>query len=161
MSQGKMCQIPYGCSSASFSIISQPSYEAPYFDGTNYANWKIKMISYFREMSPKIWWVVDVGFSHNIDRESTTQAQEKCLHLQAQATNALFGALSRDVFDKIYKLKNVHAMWTRIQEIYDDSNNEEEKTQTVNLGKPEAPVSQTDCTGFGRTARGSKQNDHG
>ena len=31
------------------------------------------MISYFKEMSPKIWWVVDVGFSHALDRDATTQ----------------------------------------------------------------------------------------
>ena len=122
MSKGEMCQIPYDYSNASFSCISTPSYEAPYFDGTNYACWRAKMISYFHEMSPKIWWIVNVGFSHALDRNPQTQGQKKCRELEVHATNALFGALSRDVFSEIYKLKSVHAMWIRIQEIYEESN---------------------------------------
>jgi len=84
--------------------------DAPIFDGTNYAHWKIHMSSYFRAMSPKIWWIIDVGFSHALDDHAPTKGQEKCLHLDAQATNALFSALSVDVFYKVCKLKSAHDM---------------------------------------------------
>src|SRR5579859_3364716 len=82
--------------------------ETPYFDGTNYALWKLGMSTYFHAMSPKIWWIVDVGFSHALDDNAPTNAQGKCVHLDAQATNALFSALSVDVFYKVCNLKSAH-----------------------------------------------------
>src|SRR5579883_1660452 len=95
--------------------------ETLYFDGTNYALWKLGMSNYFRAMSPKIWWIVDVGFSHALDDKAPTNAQEKCLHLDDQATNALFSALNDDVFRKICNLKSAHDMWIELQRLYEES----------------------------------------
>ena len=94
--------------------------ETPYFDGTNYALWKLGMTTYFRAMSPKIWWIVDVGFSHALD-DNPTNEQEKCLHLDVQATNVLFSALSVDVFYKVCNLKSAHDMWIELQRLYEES----------------------------------------
>nr|BAD35939.1 hypothetical protein [Oryza sativa Japonica Group] len=93
--------------------------DPPMFDGTNYAQWKIHMFSYFKAMSPKIWWIVDVGFSHALDDRAPTSGQEKCLHLDAQATNALFCALSDDMFNEVCNLKSAHAMWVKLKEKYE------------------------------------------
>src|SRR5579883_1400904 len=79
------------------------------------------MTTYFRAMSPKIWWIVDVGFSHALDDDAPTNAQEKCLHLDVQATNVLFSALSVDVFYKVCNLKSVHDMWIELQRLYEES----------------------------------------
>lgn len=95
--------------------------EAPLFDGTNYAHWKIRMSCYFKAMGLNIWRIVDVGFSPPLDQFAPTKEEEKCLHLNAQAINALFSALSVDVFDAICDLKNVHEMWTHLQEYYERS----------------------------------------
>ena len=62
-----------------------------------------------------------VGFSPPLDQFAPTKEEEKCLHLNAQAINALFSALSVDVFDAICDLKNVHEMWTHLQEYYERS----------------------------------------
>lgn len=93
--------------------------DPPMFDGTNYAQWKIHMISYFTAMSPKIWWIVDVGFSHALDDHAPTSGQDKCLHLDAQATNALFCGLSDDMFNEVCNLKSAHAMWVKLKEKYE------------------------------------------
>jgi FtsZ-binding cell division protein ZapB len=98
--------------------------DAPIFDGTNFAHWKIHMSCYFRAMSPKIWWIIDVDFSHALDDQSPTKEQEKYLHINAQGTNALFSALSMDVFYKVHKLKSAHDMWMKLQEISQESNME-------------------------------------
>ncbi len=92
--------------------IVHPGGDPLIFDGTNYAQWRIHMISHFRAMSPKIWWIVDVGFSHALDERAPTSGQEKCLHLDAQATNAIFCALSDDIF-------SAHAMWVKLKEKYE------------------------------------------
>jgi hypothetical protein len=56
--------------------------ECPYtFDGTHFARWRNWLTHNFKFISPQMWWIIDVGFSHAIDRKNTTQAQKKCLHL--------------------------------------------------------------------------------
>ena len=48
------------------------------------------MICNFKFICPQIWWMVDVGFSHVLDEDNLTQAQEKCLDLDIQATNIMY-----------------------------------------------------------------------
>jgi hypothetical protein len=55
------------------------------------------MTSYLREMNPEVWCMVDVGFSHAFEDCPQTQAQEKCLYLEAHASEALPSALSAEV----------------------------------------------------------------
>lgn len=49
-----------------------------------------------------------------MDHLAPTIEEEKCLHLDAQAINALFSALSVDVFNEVCDLKNAHEMWTQL-----------------------------------------------
>jgi len=44
----------------------------------------------FKFISPKMWWMVDIGFSHVLDEENITQARDKCLDLNIQATNIMY-----------------------------------------------------------------------
>jgi hypothetical protein len=48
----------------SLHIIAMPSFEVLYFNGTNFVSWKSQMSSYLCEMNSKVWWMIDVGFSH-------------------------------------------------------------------------------------------------
>ncbi|RCV43206.1 hypothetical protein SETIT_9G276500v2, partial [Setaria italica] len=68
------------------------------FDGTHFTRWKNWMICNFKFISAQMWWIVDVGFSHAIDRNNATQAQEKCLHLNCQATNILYKSMKDNIF---------------------------------------------------------------
>ena len=41
------------------------------FDGTHYARWKRHMLDHFRELGPKAWWIIVVGFSHDaLDKDN-------------------------------------------------------------------------------------------
>ena len=95
--------------------------EVPLFDDTKYAHWKIHMSCYFKVMSQKIWRIVDVGFSRLLDPLAPTIEEEKCLHLDAQAINALYSALSVEVFNEVCNLKNAHEMWAHLQDHYEMS----------------------------------------
>ena len=45
------------------------------FDGTHYAWWKHHMLDHFRELGPKAWWIIVVGFSHDaLDKDNLTHA---------------------------------------------------------------------------------------
>ena len=60
------------------------------------------MICNCKFICPQMWWMVDVGFSHVLDEENLTQAQEKCLDLKIQATCILHRSLGDKIFGKNY-----------------------------------------------------------
>jgi hypothetical protein len=45
--------------------------------------------------------MVDVGLSHALEEWSQTQAQKKCLYLEAHTSNALSSTLSAEIKDEI------------------------------------------------------------
>jgi hypothetical protein len=84
------------------------------------------MSSYLHEMNPQVWWMVDVEFSHALENCPQTQAQEKCLYLEAHAFKALSSALSAEVEDMIEMeydfLESANLLWKALEEIYGSSN---------------------------------------
>ena len=46
--------------------------EAPQFDGTNYAYWKVRVTVYLKVMSSRIWRIVGEGFVILIDPNHLT-----------------------------------------------------------------------------------------
>jgi hypothetical protein len=52
-------------------------------------------------MNPQVWWMVDIGFSHALQDCPQTQAQKKCLYLEAHTCNALSSALSAEIKNKV------------------------------------------------------------
>jgi hypothetical protein len=47
--------------------------ECPHiFNGTHFARWRNWMTYNFKFISPQLWWMVDVGFSHVLDEENLT-----------------------------------------------------------------------------------------
>jgi hypothetical protein len=85
----------------SLPCITMPSVEVPYFDGTNFVSCKSQMSSYLREMNPQVWCMVDVGLSHALEDCPQTQAQKKCLYLEAHAFSALSSGLSAEIKEEI------------------------------------------------------------
>ena len=61
----------------------------------------------FKFISPQIWWIVDVSFSHAIDRKDATQAQRKCLHLNCQATNIFYQSMKDNIFGEISMVQDM------------------------------------------------------
>jgi hypothetical protein len=45
----------------------------------------LKWSTYLHEMNSQVWWMVNVGLSHALEDCPQTQAQKKCLYLEAQA----------------------------------------------------------------------------
>ncbi|OQU84825.1 LOW QUALITY PROTEIN: hypothetical protein SORBI_3004G129750 [Sorghum bicolor] len=93
--------------------------ECPHiFDGTHFAQWRNWMTCNFKFISPQMWWMVDVGLSHVLDEENLTQAQEKCLHLDYQATNIFYSSMKDNIFGKIMDMKSAHEIWSYLNEKY-------------------------------------------
>ncbi|KAG0523427.1 hypothetical protein BDA96_07G122300 [Sorghum bicolor] len=93
--------------------------ECPHiFDGTHFAQWRNWMTCNFKFISPQMWWMVDVGFSHVLDEENLTQAQEKFLHLDYQATNIFYSSMKDNIFGEIMDMKSAHEIWSYLNEKY-------------------------------------------
>ena len=52
--------------------------------------------------------MVDVGFSHVLDENNLTQAQEKCLDLDTQAIDIMYRSLDDSIFGEIIDMKTTH-----------------------------------------------------
>jgi len=111
--------------------------ECPYtFDGTHFARWKNWMACNFKFISPQIWWIIDMGFSHVLDEKNATRAQKKYLHLDCQATNIIYQSLSDKIFGEIMYMKTTHDIWLYLNLIYgrvsdDDDEPKEEAHECV------------------------------
>ena len=92
---------------------------APLFDGTNYAYWKIRMSIFLKAMSPSIWKIVNDGYTMSLNPLEPTEQDTRNSHLDAQAMNALFGALNADEFNRVSNLETAHAIWTTLSEIHE------------------------------------------
>jgi hypothetical protein len=93
------------------------------------------MSSYLRETNPQVWWMVDVGFSHALDDCPETQAQEKCIYLKANASKALYSALSTEVDDIIKMeyglLKSANLPWKALEQRYGSTN--DKRSSSINI----------------------------
>jgi hypothetical protein len=97
-------------------------------DGSNYASCSACVHIYLRTMGSEIEQIVDVGISPpSVDWSNLTKEEEKCLQLNAQATNVLIHALSKDVLDSIMDdeydddILDAHLILTTLKERYDKS----------------------------------------
>jgi hypothetical protein len=82
------------------------------------------MLDHFRALGPKFWWIIVVGFTHDLDgSDNRTQAQRDCQTLDAQAKFYLIKALNDEIFDKVIGLTSAHGMWMELKHLYGDSSN--------------------------------------
>jgi hypothetical protein len=79
------------------------------------------MIDCFHDIDPKMWWIVNVGFSHALGEENPTKEQEKCLHFDSLATSILYEKVNDNVCSHIMDLKIVHDIWTQLDCLYGES----------------------------------------
>jgi len=62
--------------------------------------------------------MVDVGFSHVLDENNLTQAQEKYLDLDTQAIDIMYRSLDDSIFGEIIDMKTAHDIWSYLNEKY-------------------------------------------
>jgi hypothetical protein len=84
------------------------------------------MSTYLHETNPPVWCIIDVGLSHTLKDCPQTQAQKKCIYLEAHAYNGLSSALSTEIKDEIeieYGWpKRANLLWRVLEQMYDSSN---------------------------------------
>ena len=80
------------------------------FDGTNYDDWRNRMLKYFRDIDPNIEQILDMGFSPLEDEENS--------YLDDGASKMIFKSLRNAVALSISPYRNAHELWTKLQDKY-------------------------------------------
>ena len=66
--------------------------------------------------------MTEKGMKPLVRPDNPTKVDEKELHLNATARNAIFESLSIEVFNRVYDLKSAHEIWTTLKELHNGSN---------------------------------------
>ena len=81
---------------------SQSLNAPPYFDGSNYAFWKVRMKAFLCSIDEIIWDAVDVGWSRPEAAKSIwDKAALAVANANSKALNAIFCGVSQDEFHRI------------------------------------------------------------
>jgi hypothetical protein len=97
---------------SSTAYSSVPVSKAPYFDGTNYNQWKHCMKSYLYSVSPEVWQVICDGVDFSEDDEEPTPEQLQQIHRNAQAINMLNSSVDKEEFNQVDGLEEGKDVWT-------------------------------------------------
>jgi len=69
-------------------------------DGRNYGYWKARMASYLESLNPLAWEVTDKAVAGVMNDDQTKY--------NARAKNALFDAISEEIFARVHSKKTAH-----------------------------------------------------
>jgi maltoporin len=106
---------------SSMPYTSVPIGKAPYFDGTNYNQWKHCMKNYLYSISPEVWQVVCDGVDFLEDDEDPTLEQLQKIHLNAQAITILNSSVDKEEFNRVDDLEEAKDVWTTLQMAHEGS----------------------------------------
>ena len=81
---------------------SQSLNAPPYFDGSNYAFWKVRMKAFLCSMDEAVWDVVEIGWTRPEAAKSILdKAAFVVSNANSKALNAIFCGVSSDEFHQI------------------------------------------------------------
>ena len=83
------------------------------FDGTNYVYWKVRMKTFLQSLDEKVWQDVEMG------QTKPKEASAEQYDAKVRALNALFSAVTNEVFKKISSTETAKEAWTIPQETYE------------------------------------------
>nr|KYP34685.1 hypothetical protein KK1_044336 [Cajanus cajan] len=99
----------------------------PYFDDTNYIEWKERMRVFIQSVDFKLWFVIKNGPkipTKIVNNEEVKKSEDeydeedmKNLELEAKARNILYCAINQDTFEKISKYTTSKQMWDELDRL--------------------------------------------
>jgi hypothetical protein len=92
--------------------------KSPFFDGTNYPYWNIRMSAHLRSISSWGWEICEVG-SYVVLATRITQEQIEQHDANSKARNALFSCISPSEFDRVSHLATAQEIWDTLQRYHE------------------------------------------
>ena len=99
---------------------SQSLNTPPYFDGSNYAFWKVYMRAFLCVINETVWDSVENGWVRPTTAKSEWDKAALALaNANSKAINAIFCGVSIDEFHKISHVKTTKEVWTIFVRTYE------------------------------------------
>ena len=112
---------------------SQSTTRPLFFDENDYPYWKSMMKIYLQALGYEIWEVICDGlFILTITNEQEedilehsnqwSEQEKKKMSLNSKAVNALFCALDKKEFHRVFGCENTHEIWNKLEVVYKGTN---------------------------------------
>ena len=99
---------------------SQSLNAPPYFDGGNYAFWKVQMRAFLCSIDEAIWDAVEIGWTRSEAAKSTwDKATLAVSNANSKALNAIFYGVSLDEFHQISHITIAKEAWQILETTYE------------------------------------------
>ena len=92
----------------------------PYFDGSNYAFWKVRMRAFLCSINESVWDAVDIGWTRPKAAKSTwDKAALAASNANSKALNAIFYGVSPDEYHRISHITVTKEAWEILETTYE------------------------------------------
>ena len=99
---------------------SQSLNAPPYFDGSNYAFWKVRMKAFLCSIDEAVWDAVEIGWTRPKAAKSTwDKAALMTSNANSKALNAIFCGVSLDEFHRISHITIAKEAWQILENTYE------------------------------------------
>ena len=100
--------------------MERGSGKPPFFDGTNYPYWKIRMSAHLQGIDWLVWEICeDATFVVLEPRARTTQDQKDRHNANSRARSVLFSSLSLPEFERVSDCATAREIWVRLQSYHE------------------------------------------
>ncbi|GAV66032.1 DUF4219 domain-containing protein [Cephalotus follicularis] len=118
---------------------SQIISKQPFFNGSNYRQWKVKMTTFIQSLDYNIWDIIVFGPEFPLEttpnhRIRYDEKKREMLKLNGNAKHIIFCALSSNEFDYICLCDSTKEIWDRLEDAH-KSSNQELKSAPKNIKK--------------------------
>ena len=99
---------------------SQSFNAPPFFDGSNYTVWKVRMRDFLCAIDEAVWDTVENGYVRPTTTKSEwNKATLTLANVNSKAINAIFCGVSTNEFHRISHVKNAKEAWTILETTYE------------------------------------------
>ena len=99
---------------------SQSLNAPPYFDGSNYAFWKVRMRAFLCSIDESVWDDVEIGWTRPEEAKSTwDKAALAASNTNSKALNVIFYGVSPDEFHRISHITVAKEAWEIVETTYE------------------------------------------
>ena len=92
----------------------------PYFDGSNYAFWKVRIRAFLCSLGETVWDAVDVGWTMPKAAKSTWDKKALVVaNANSKALNTIFCGVSLDKFHRISHITIAKEVWQILETTYE------------------------------------------
>src|SRR6266540_2382893 len=93
----------------------------PVFDGNDFQYWKVRMACFLEAVGMDVWRVTVEGYTPPGNPHAPTVEEEPLIKANAKAKNLLYGAMTKEVFNRICSCVTSHDIWTALELIHEGS----------------------------------------